>query len=204
MPNANVIELEACIEDVLSYCEAHPTEEFVKYYQPRLSHAWRSYKEAMEESDSKFVEWRKEEEGDLLSWKHLSLELASVQREMRRLNVVGYPNVRIRHWDQEALLALVEKMIGFLTEKKAAIPGADKMAERLKQLASRASTEARDESQVFREYQRFASSRAEALGSLSAHLWDFRGAMRRQMGKRDATYNAIRWPYSLNPDDGVL
>ena len=204
MPNANVIELEACFEDVLKYCDAHPELDFVKYFHPRLSHAWKIYTKAMRESDLKFVEWRHEEEEDRMTWKHLGVELASVQRQLKRLNAVGYPTQKIRHWDEPALAAVVEEMLAYLTERKTTIEGAPEMIEKLKQKVARASTEARDESVVFREYQRFASNRAEALGSMSAHLWEFRGSMRRQLGKRNADYTSIRWPFSLNPDDGVL
>lgn len=204
MPNANVIELEACFEDVLRYCESHADLDFVKYYYPRLVNAWKTYNTAMKESDSKFVEWRHEEEEDRLMWKHLAVELAATQRRLRSLNAVGYPDTKIRYWDEGALAAAVNDMLAYLQERKASIEGSAEMIEKLKQKLSRASAEARDESSVFRQYQRFASNRADALGSLSAHLWDFRGAMRRQLGKTSADYAAIRWPFSLNPDDGVL
>jgi len=204
MPNANVIELEACLEDVLKYCDAHPNEAFVQYYHPRVLSSWHTYSSAMSESDAKFIQWRREEEDDRMMWKHVAKELAATQRQLKRINAVGFPSEKLGHWDEEALVDLVNEMLAYLHERRAALEGASKMEEGLKLKLSRAKVEQTQDSQAFREYRRIASTRADALGSLAANLWDFRGALRRQLGKRDETYTAIRWPYSLNPDETVL
>ncbi len=204
MPNANVIELEACLEDVLKYCDANPNTAFVQYYHPRVLNSWQTYKSAMTESDAKFIQWRREEEDDRMMWKHVARELASVQRQLKRINAVGFPSEKLGHWDEEALADLVNEMLAYLQERRAALEGASKMEDGLKMKLSRAKVEDTADSLAFREYRRIASTRADALGSLSAHLWDFRGALRRQAGKRDPAYTAIRWPYSMNPDDNVL
>jgi hypothetical protein len=204
MPNANVIELEACLEDVLKYCDANPETAFVQYYHPRVLHSWRTYSSAMTESDAKFIQWRREEEDDRMMWKHVALELAATQRQLKRLNAVGFPTEKLGHWDEEALVDLVNEMLTYLQERRSVIEGASKLEEVLKQKLARAKVEKTEDSLAFREYRRIASTRADALGSLSAHLWEFRGALRRQSGKRDPSYTDIRWTYSLNPDDNVL
>ena len=141
MPNANVIELEACLEDVLKYCDAHPETAFVQYYHPRVLHSWRTYSSAMTESDAKFIQWRREEEDDRMMWKHVAQELSATQRQLKRLNAVGFPTEKLGHWDEDALVDLVNEMLAYLHERHSVIEGAAKMEEGLKQKLARAKVE---------------------------------------------------------------
>lgn len=204
MANANVIELEACVEDVLKYCDANPKTAFVQYYHPRILLAWQTYSSTMADSDAKFIQWRREEEDDRMMWKHVARELAATQRQLKRINAVGYPSKKLAHWDEEILVDAVNEMLVYLKERESVLEGAAKLEETLKQKLARAKVEQTQDSLAFRDYRRIAAARADALGSLSGNLWEFRGAMRRQAGKKDPDYTAIRWPLSMNPDDFVL
>lgn len=204
MANANVIEIEACLVDSLRFCEGHMDLEFVRHYQPRLERANHEFHESIRLSDEKWTQWQREREEDRLVWKHLANEYLGTQRKLRSLNAVGFPDAYLRHWDEQALAGFVADMIAYLEERRKSIPDAGAMSDRLQRLSNKANSENVEGNEAFKQYQRYASQRSTAFGLVGATLSDFRGAMRRHYGKRDATYQSVRWPMNLNSDETVL
>lgn len=204
MANANVIEIETCLKEALKFCEEHQDLEFIRHYHPRLERAKKLFEDAVKASDHHWIQWQKESQEDKVVWKHMANEYLAAQRALVRQNAVGYPNVRVRHWDEEALLGYVEEMIAYLDEHKADIEDATAMSEKLQRLVGKALKENKDESEAFKNYQRYATQRSNAFGVIGSALWEFRGAMRRHYGKRNPTYLSIRWPLTLNSDETVL
>lgn len=204
MATANTIELETCMKQCLAYCEANPEHEFVEYHFPRLRRAHVKYENVLRQSDEKFIEWRREEQQDKLAWKRLGATARATQRALKRVNAVDYPSKRLHHWDEERLVALVERLMTFLDQRRDSIEDAGELFEGLERALSAAEGEGGGESESFDVYVRHASARANAFGSYANALGDFRESMRRYLGIEHEDYASIRWPITLSPDQSVL
>ncbi len=204
MATANTIELETCMKQCLAYCEAHPEQEFVEYHHPRLKRANEKYMRIVRESDLQFVEWRREEQQGKLAWKKLGKTARATQRALKRVNAVDYPSKSLHHWDEERLVALVERLMAFLDARRDSIEEAGDLYDSLERALSSAQSEGSEETESFDTYVRYASARAGAFGSFANAIGDFRVSMRRYLGKDHDDYRSIRWPITLSPDQSVL
>ncbi len=204
MAVANFVELEACIEDCLAYCETNPTQDFVQYYHPRLKQADAKFKEGILVSDQRFREWTQESIADKLAWKSLGGALKATQQYLARVNAVGYPEETVLHWDAGLLKAKVQQMLEWLRAHAEDVEDAATHIEKIERALEGAEKQRFDRDEALDDYTRYAQIRSAAFGTLGATLADFRKAMKRQMGKHDEGYRAIRWPFSLAPDRPVL
>ncbi len=204
MPNANVVEIDACLNDCIAWCESNTNVEFVKHYQPLLTSARREFDRILKESDAHFVDWKREEIEDKLAWKHLAIELRTTQNSLRSINAVGYPDERVRYWDGEILTAAVTEMIEYLKERASAIENSAEMIEALERRLARAHGENDDEERTYDIYRRHATQRAQIFGAVTSLISKFRGSMRRHLGKHNEEYKSLRWPFAINSDRTVL
>ncbi len=204
MATANVIELETCLKECLDYCRAKTGEEFVDFYLPRLEHAAQKWERSVEMSDKYYLQWQKEFIEDKLAWKHLGAELRATQKMLARLGAEGYDKEIFYHWDEEILTEQVEQMIAYLSERKDVIDEAPAAIQGLQRRLDAATGETSEMDDALHEYNRHVMFRAEAMGTLSNVLSNFRESMRRQLGKKNPEYKSIRWPLTLNPDEPVL
>ena len=204
MATANVIELETCLRESLEYCRTHPDHEFVQYYRPRLEHAKKKWEESVQVADRHYLQWQAEFIEDKLAWKRLGSELRATQKLLRRIGALGYPSTVVYHWDEEILTAAVEEMIDYLEERTGSIDEAQERIETLRRLLGGAQGETSSVDDALHEYNRFVLFQAEAMGTLSNALANFRVAMRRSLGKKSEEYQSIRWPITLAPDEPVL
>jgi len=204
MSNANVIELERALADCIAYCRDHEDLEFVEYFQPRLEHARKKWESSSESSQREYLEWQAERIDEKVAWKRLARELKAAQTMLRKVNAIGYPDRSILYWDEEALTAEVDAMLGYLRERVDVIDGASSAADKLERLLTLATGENREEDEALHDYNRYVLFLAEALGTLNTAIADFRVSMRKNLGKEHADYRAIRWPLSVAPDELVL
>ena len=204
MGTANVIELETALEESLAYCRAHPEREFVKYYEPRLLRAKQRWDESVRLSDQHYLAWQSDFIEDKIAWKRLGAEVRATQKMLRRVGAVGYPTQSIWHWDEEILTALTLEVMEYLRGRTDVITGAGERLDNLKRLLESAQGETTEAGVALHEFSRYVLFRAQAMGTLSATLADFRVSMRRTLGKRNPEYRAVRFPLSLAPDEPVL
>lgn len=204
MANANVLELETCIEECIAYCAAHPEHDFVAFYAPRLEHARDRWNESVALSDEHYLAWQREVREDRVAWKRLATELKATQDKLHRHNAIGFPDDTVRHWDEEILAAAVEAMLDYLRARTDVLTIAAERIEVLDRALSAAKGEDRDAETALRSFKRHVQFRAAALGTLVATIGDFRVAMRRAMGKKSEQYRSIRWPMTVAPDEPVL
>ena len=175
-----------------------------EYFKPRLERAREKWVESVENSDRYYLMWQKEFIEDKQSWRKLGGEFRSIQKELRQLGAEGYPTDPMYHWDEEALAAVAQTMIEYFNERRGQIPEAGEKSERLQRLAEAANDESAESGYALHEFNRHVLFRAEAMGTLSSVLSDFRQSLRRDLGKHNELYRSIRWPISLSPDERVL
>ena len=204
MGNANFIELETCLSECIEFCSANSDHEFVDIHSARLDDAKRKFEDGISQSDARFITWLNESRDEKLRWKKVGDELANVQKQLRRVNAVDFPTEVVRHWDIELLQNAVDEMVHYLEQKSDSIESASALKDGLTRVTATAQSESKQCALALDEYRRFARLRAEAFGTLSNVLGDFRKSMRRNLGKRDELYQSIRWPMSLEPDETVL
>lgn len=204
MANANVIELETCLEQSLAYCEANAGDDFVKFYQPRLQHAKARWDETVRESDAAYLAWHADFRDDRIRWKKLGQELKATQNMLRKVNAIGYPDATVRHWDEEILTAAVREMLDYLAARTDVLELAAERMETLTRRLDAANNAESDQEHALQKYKRHVLFRAEALLTLNSTIAEFRIAFRRQAGKRSKAYQSIRWPMSIAPDEPVL
>jgi ribosomal protein S10 len=204
MANCNVAELRAALTSSIEYCRQNRDREFCDRHLPRLERALEKFEESREESDRLYVDWREDWAAEKQAWKALSQILRDVQNQLDAMNVVGYPDARVRHWDAEQLDEVVEQMKTFLRESADDIEGADDLAdkiERRQESAYDAKKEQEDSRDVYRGRVR---KRSDARGQAVEAVRDFREVMRETLGVDHEDYQSIRWPYAVSPDDAVI
>lgn len=204
MPNANVVEIEACMTDCIAYCEANPNSDFVEYFHPRLTRAIKRFKESVEVSDAHYKAYAQEAIEDKMAWKALGRELKATQRYLGRVNAVGYPDETVLHWDVELLQAACAQMREWLEEHRDDIEEASERIDKLERLQEIAEKERFQRDEALDDFSRQAQFRGEAFGTLGATLLEFRKSMRRTLGKHHEDYKAIRWPFTLAPDRPII
>lgn len=204
MPNANIIELETCLEDCIDYCEAHPEATYAQLFEEHLRKIRRKWRESVRVSEKHHKRWREEQRQERVAWKQLSSVLRQVQTELRRVGAIDFPSERVLYWDEELLVEAVERMKAYLREHADAIDFAQESIDRFERIEGVASSEEREAEGALKDFQRFIDLRREAMGELNAIIREFRVALRRALGKRHPDYLAISWPYSIASDEGVL
>lgn len=204
MGNANVLELETCLEECIAYCAAHPKRDFVPFYAPRLAQAKQRWDESVAVSDHHYLNWQKEFREDRVQWRKLSNEYKQTQTALRRVNAVGYPEATVRYWDEEILADAVRDMVAYLDARRDVLDIAAERAELLTRSLSAAHSDDDIAEAALRQFKLHVLFRAQAMGTMSATIGDFRVAMRRAMGKKSDEYLSIRWPMTVAPDEPVL
>lgn len=204
MANANVLELETCLDECIAYCATHQKRDFVEFYEPRLLHAKERWYESVEVSDRHYLDWQREFREDRIAWRKLATEYKATQDALRKLNAVGYPDEIVRYWDEDILTAAVEKLVGYLESRKDVISIADERIEALTRGTASAQGEDTAADAALRQFKLQVLFRAEAMGTMTSAIGDFRVAMRRSLGKKSDEYLSIRWPMTVAPDEPVL
>jgi len=204
MPNANMLELEACLEDAILFCQEHSDDHYSQLYFDRLVRARSRWLDSIETSDQVHIKWRTEERQELIAFKQLATALRDVQREMRRTGVIDFPAMKVMYWDEAILLAAVERMCEFLRDHTDDIDFAAEYVEKFERLVDSARAGDKEVESSIHEYQRFIHVRREATNEVIALIGEMRTAMRRGLGKKNELYKSIRWPYSIASDDNVL
>lgn len=204
MPNANIIELETCLSDCLRVFAQHPEAEYTRLYLEPTREVMKRWEKSINLSEKYHIKWRTEEREERVAYKQVALTLREVQRELRRVGAIDYPESRVMYWDQELLLQAVDQMCTYLKEQGSDIEFAQTYLDRFDRLLGSASGESRAVDSSLKDFQRYVDMRRESLHEVMSLIYDMRVGMRRILGKRDETYQSIRWPYAIASDENVL
>lgn len=204
MPNANIIELETCIDDCIAYCEQNRSSPYAQLFHAKLSTMRTRWEKSLRLSESHHTRWRSEQREERLAWKHLSNALREAQRELHRVGAIDFPAERVLYWDEERLMIQVDRMRVYLSEHLSALDFAQPMLDKLGRHIETANTEEREADSALGDFKRFIDMRREAMNELGSTIGDFRIALRRGIGKRDPAYQKIRWPFAIASDENVL
>lgn len=204
MAYSNIIELRACMADCLAYCDKHQDLEFVGFHHPRLIHAHQSFEEAIKKSDRFFKVYTDSNIADKQAWKAASVSLRKLQKNLERYEVSGFPSEIILYWDTDVFRGHAQRMIDWLAKHEEAYPGMSDDATEFRRLCEGAESARVTRDNAIAEYARQAQFRAAAFGTLSTFLTEFRRSSKRNLGKSNSEYQAIRWPFGLAPDRPIL
>lgn len=200
---ANRFELEQCVVDALSYCESSELEHSVNFRRI-LANAHRDWVNAINVSDKAFIGWKTAEREERLAWKHLAKTVTEIQVMLERVNATGYLDQKVMYWDPPALVPAVDEMIRYLKAELEDIEFAGDQIDLLKRRLSAAQANHRTTLSALAEYKRQARGRSDSMTTLVNTIASFRRAMRREIGKGNAEYQQIRWPYAVASDEAVL
>lgn len=204
MPNVNVADLRASLKSCVEFCREHEERDYCERHLPRLERALHELRESRRETDEYFAEWRVEQRQERKSWKELAKTLREAQEELDRVNAVGFPDQRIRYWDEELLEETVREMVSYLEQRTDEIEFAADYADRLTRTLDGAVDEDDEQSDALRAYQRRVKKRSDAMGGAAQVIADFRELLRDELGTDDPEYQSLRWPYALSPDEAAM
>src|SRR5690554_3109158 len=204
MSNVNFNELQVCLDDCLAYCKKHPERQHVRDLEARLIRADQEFKQGIAVSDRKFIKWRNESGDEMLQWKHLANQLASLQRKLGSVNAVGFPARRVMYWDQELLQIAVMEMIAYLRSRVDVISFAQEEIDNLERRLDSCGSEDDDSERALKTYTRHVAQRADGMRMATDNIAAFRRDMRRELGIKNADYQSIRWPFGVATDDRIL
>ena len=201
---ANVFELTKCLADCIEYCEEYPDRRHSDFYLPLLEQAQDELRKTTDRANREFVEWRMESRDDELAWKHLSRKLSNIQDQLASVNAIGYIDQNVSYRNREALEEAVDEMMDYLRERTDDLDFADDEADKLERQLTKAKSEGEESERALDEYLRFSKMRANGLTTTKDTIANFRKALRRDLGRRDETYQSIRWPQQIAPDERVM
>lgn len=204
MPNVNVAELKSSLKQCVEYCREHQDRDYCERHLSRLEEALEDLRESRRETDEFYSDWMKQHRSQRQAWKELAETLREVQDELDRVNAVGYPDERIRYWDEELLEEAVDEMVEYLEEEGDDVESAGDMAGRLERYLKAARDETEQQENARGAYTRRVKKRSDAMGLAINVLADFRDLLREQLGEEHPEYEGIRWPYGVAPDQAVL
>lgn len=204
MSYANMFELNKCLKDSLQYCSDHPDRDHCETFEPMLVRALENLTKATDSSDRKFTSWRMEDRDGRLAWKHLARDLAQVQRELKKVNAVGYLDQKVMYWDTGTLVLAVDEMIDYLRERTEDLDFAEEKADKLERQKDSALNDTHDSDEALKDYIRFAQMRSDAMTETVNTIASFRRVLRRELGKKSDDYHSIRWPQAVASDEAVL
>lgn len=204
MSYANYFEISKCLSDSLAYCQEHPDREHSKFHGKLLKRAQDRLETARAKSDQEFTEWRMENREDMLAWKHLASELQKVQKRLSRVNAVGYLDQKVMYWYHDALISAVAEMIDYLKARTDDLDFAVDAIAKLERKQEKATSEVTESGRALDEYLRYSKMRADAMREVTDTIAGFRKRLRRDLGKQDEAYQAIRWPQQIASDQRVL
>ncbi len=204
MPTANVLEMESCLNDCIRFCDEHPDLEIVQLFRERIVKTQRKWRKSVRESDSEHRDWRAEQKEGRVVQKERAMALREVQRELRRIGALDFPSQRVLYWDEDALDAVISEMITYLREHRDDLDFASDYLDTFERLRKMVAEEEKEEGMALKNFQRSIDMRREAMGEMASMISEFRGALRRQLGKKHPDYLSINWPHAINSDEGVL
>jgi hypothetical protein len=205
MPNANLVELETSLQSCITFCEANAQKlDLANSYLARLQKMQRRYDEAIRASDMHHATWQAEQRERTVAHKQLAQLLRDTQQRLHRIGAINFPDRRILYWDYDALLVVVEGMSAYLDEHKDELDFAAEVREKMTRLIAAGQAESQEAATALKLFQRFVDLRREAITEVGALIGEFRVGLRRTVGKKDAGYQSIFWPYAIASDENVL
>jgi len=204
MPNVNMANLRASLEQCVEFCRDNDNRDYCARHLPMLEEALEELKESREETDDRYADWRDRRQDQLQAWKRVAKLLDETQRELNRVNAVGYPDQKVRYWDQELLEGVVEEMIEYLRARTDEIESAETYADKLRRELDEALEEIEKQEKALRLYQRLVEKRTDAMAGAAQAVKDFRALLEDEIGTDHPDYEGIRWPYALSPTEAGL
>jgi predicted ribosome quality control (RQC) complex YloA/Tae2 family protein len=204
MPNANIIEIEACLQQLGAYCDEHPDLKLVEIYGSRIRDASRKLRKSTRTTDDYYLQWREEDRQDKTAWKKVAAVCREIQRMLERVGALEYPDQVVMYWDDEILGDHADSILAYLDDNREDLDFAAEQYERLERNLDVARKEIADVEEALQNYKRYIGFRRSAMSNASSIIGEFRRAMRRQLGRQHEDYQAIDWPYSIASDETVL
>ena len=204
MPAANMVEIETALRGSIAWCQAHPTHRLAAFFGPRLEKASRRLGESVKTTDTHYLHWQSEMRTERTAWKLAANIVREIQRNLRRVGAIDYPDERVMYWDHEVFELHAERLLAYLDEHRDIIDLAAEQHERLSRALEVARAEDDDVADALKQYKRFIGFRRDALSTSIAVIGEFRAALRRELGKAHPDYQAIDWPFAVSPDEGIL
>jgi chromosome segregation ATPase len=204
MANVNMAELRSTLEHCVEFCRKHDERDYCQRHRPLLENALEELEESRKETDQYFADWRECQRQQKKSWKELAGELRDAQKELDRVNAYGYPDERIRYWDEERLEEAIDEMIEYLQEHTDEIDFAADLADKLDRKLDIAHQYVDEQEDALDVYRSKIKKRSDAMGGAAQVIGDFRELLRDELGIEDEEYQSIRWPYNISPDDATI
>ena len=204
MANVNMAELRSALESCVEFCREHDDRDYCQRHKALLEDALEELDESRRETDEYFADWRVEQRQQKKAWKDLAKELRETQKELGRVNAMGYPDERIMYWDEEILEETLEEMIAYLEDHADDYEFAEDQAGTLERKLEFAHDKGEDQKDALRVYQTKVKKRSDAMGGAAQVVRDFRQLLRDQLGEGHDDYESIRWPYGISPDEATF
>lgn len=204
MAYATIAEMEVCLADCVRYCEQNPGSAQCVRFGARLKQVLAEFHATETIADRQFSSWRREEGLDKASWKRVATLLRDVQRELREVDAIGYPDQRVMYWDEELLEAAARQMMDYLRARSADFGFATEYLTRFEQAISAAHGEGQQSGEALRTFHNHVGARREALTNATQLISEVRSFMRKKLGADHPDYRSIRWVWALSPDEPVL
>lgn len=204
MTYSSIAEIEMCLADCLRYCQKHPGSVHCQRFSSRLKRVAKDFEQTGESATAQFSAWRQEDGLNKQGWKVVATLLRDVQRELKGIDAIGYPDQRVMYWDEELMEVAAREMMAYLQGAAEHIPFASDYLSRFEQAIGRAHGEVAETNQALQTFNNHIGARRRALDDATQLIIEMRSSMRRDLGKDNPEYQSIRWAWALSPDEPVL
>ena len=204
MPAANMVEIETALRGSIAWCQAHASHRLGAIYGPQLEKAQRRLQDSIGTTDTHYLRWQTEMRQERTAWKHAANLVREIQRSLRRVGAIDYPDERVMYWDHVVFEPHALALLDYLDAHRDVVDSAAEQHDRLTRALETAHAEDDQAEDALKQYKRFIGFRRDALSTAIAVIGEFRAALRRDLGKAHPQYAAISWPYAVSPDEGIL
>ncbi len=200
MANVNMFELEDCLNTLLPFIDKNPSKPYVKDYGRSVRASIDLLKDAIQETDQHYLDWRNGEFTSQTHLKKLHRAYKEAQQQLALVGAQGYPTHPVDYLDMDAMESAAREMLAFLKANKNLVDGAQSFVEALNTHLDKSARTLSESVRAREDYSRSVSRRIRAIEQAEDVIRVLRVHIRADLGHRHPEYAAVRWPAVLAPD----
>lgn len=182
----NFVQVSTALGAAVVACEQRPATSSSRIYLGRLSTVRDTFADATRQTDANYTEWRRAVGRELLQFRKIRVELDRIAELADEHGYDDVPRRRIVYTERDALLGLVDEVVGFLDAHQTEWDWLVPAAKRLRELVSEAKAAKLESEKLFTVYTIAVKERVAAYTAAVSLLREFARDARSELGSADA------------------
>ncbi|MEL6182020.1 MAG: hypothetical protein AAFS10_23875 [Myxococcota bacterium] len=199
MANLNLFELKTCLDDLITFLDAHPRASYTTELRGPIERTREMFIAQERETSAHYIRWRQEGGQQTTSHKKLQRTTKQIQRRLALIGAQGWPDEPVNYLDEEDTRDQAEAMIAYLEERQEAIDFATESIADLRKLAAAGREGERETIEAREQWRRISIQRKQAIDRATDTIILARNRLVEVLGETHNAIQTIRWPATLAP-----